>query len=117
MPPKTVRLAKVEVTNDSGELVAVATHLMKWLARQSPLRLSCRVASSERDSGAAERRSEARSIGRESNMRLSMILSVGLTLGLKSMWATMSVARSRPGAISVRTGPPSSSRKTARSVT
>lgn len=34
--PKYRSLAKVEVSNDSGELVAAATHLMKWLPRQSP---------------------------------------------------------------------------------
>ena len=34
--PKNRSLAKVEVSNDSGELVAAATHLMKWLPRQSP---------------------------------------------------------------------------------
>jgi 3-hydroxybutyryl-CoA dehydratase len=34
--PKNRSLAKVEVSNDRGELVAAATHLMKWLPRQSP---------------------------------------------------------------------------------
>ena len=34
--PKHRSLAKVEVSNDRSELVAAATHLMKWLPRQSP---------------------------------------------------------------------------------
>jgi 3-hydroxybutyryl-CoA dehydratase len=32
---KNRSLAKVEVSNDRGEVVAAATHLMKWLPRQS----------------------------------------------------------------------------------
>ena len=34
--PKNRSLAKVEVSNDRGELVAAATHLMQWLPRQNP---------------------------------------------------------------------------------
>lgn len=34
--PKSRSLAKVEVSNDRGEVVAAATHLMTWLPRQSP---------------------------------------------------------------------------------
>lgn len=33
---KNRTLAKVEVTNEKGELVAVATHLMTWLPRAAP---------------------------------------------------------------------------------
>ena len=32
---KNRSLAKVEVSNDRGEIVAAATHLMKWLPRQN----------------------------------------------------------------------------------
>ena len=32
---KNRSLAKVEVSNDRGEVVAAATHLMKWLPRQN----------------------------------------------------------------------------------
>ena len=33
---KNRTLAKVEVTNEKGEIVAVATHLMTWLPRTAP---------------------------------------------------------------------------------
>ncbi len=33
---KNRTLAKVEVTNEKGEIVAVATHLMTWLLRAAP---------------------------------------------------------------------------------
>jgi 3-hydroxybutyryl-CoA dehydratase len=33
---KNRTLAKVEVTNEKGEIVAVATHLMTWLPRAAP---------------------------------------------------------------------------------
>ena len=33
---KNRTLAKVEVTNEKGELVAIATHLMTWLPRAAP---------------------------------------------------------------------------------
>ena len=35
-PAKNRTLAKVEVTNEKGEIVAVATHLMTWLPRSAP---------------------------------------------------------------------------------
>lgn len=34
-PVKQRSLAKVEVTNDEGEVVAAAVHLMKWLPRET----------------------------------------------------------------------------------
>jgi acyl dehydratase len=33
---KNRTLAKVEVTNEKGEIVAAATHLMTWLLRTAP---------------------------------------------------------------------------------
>lgn len=35
-PDKGRTLAAVEVTNQAGEVVAVATHILKWLSRNSP---------------------------------------------------------------------------------